>query len=406
MSPPLPRQERRTYAVWEITTACNLACQHCGSRAGRARPDELSTDESLDVVRQLAELGIAEVTLIGGEAFLRKDFLTLARAIDRAGMACTLTTGGYGISAELARRMVDAGIRQVSVSLDGLEETHDRLRGRTGSWRSCLASLEHLGRAGMALACNTQLNRLTVPELARAYRVQRDAGMRAWQLQMTVPMGNAADHPEILLQPPDLLDLFPRLSRLKDEADGDGVLLIPGNNVGYYGPYERRLRGLAGGRTQVWPGCHAGLNTLGLEADGTVKGCPSLPTGAYGGGNVRERTLEEIILQSPALNLKVGAPTSHLWGFCASCEYAGLCRGGCTWTAHVFFDRPGNNPYCHHRALELAARGVQERLDPERPAPGRPFDNGRFRLAEEPLAPSRRQRPGFTSPWLEGDGPG
>ena len=283
--------------------------------------------------------------------------------------------------------MVDAGIRQVSVSIDGLEATHDRLRGRPGSWRSCLTSLEHLGRAGMALACNTQLNRLTIPELARAYEIQRDAGMRAWQLQMTVPMGRAADQPEILLQPVELLDLFPLLARLKDQADHEGVLLVPGNNVGYYGPYERKLRGPLGQQTRVWPGCHAGLNTLGLEADGTVKGCPSLPTRAYGGGNVREHSLRDLVLHSPALNLNAGAGTSHLWGFCATCEYAGLCRGGCTWTSHVFFDRPGNNPYCHHRALHQAARGLQERLELVAPAPGHPFDHGRFRLVEEPLAP-------------------
>jgi MoaA/NifB/PqqE/SkfB family radical SAM enzyme len=94
--------------VWEITLACNLACSHCGSRAGQARPRELTTAEALSVVAQMAAIGISEVSLIGGEAFLRRDWLT-ARAIVDAGMQCTLATGGYGVSLDTAGRMVEAG---------------------------------------------------------------------------------------------------------------------------------------------------------------------------------------------------------------------------------------------------------------------------------------------------------
>ena len=66
---------RTSYAVWEITLKCNLACNHCGSRAGHARTTELTTEEAFDLVRQMAEVGIKEVTLIGGEAFMRPDWL-------------------------------------------------------------------------------------------------------------------------------------------------------------------------------------------------------------------------------------------------------------------------------------------------------------------------------------------
>lgn len=336
------------------------------------------------MVAQLKDVGIDEVTLIGGEAFLRRDWLEIARAIVDRGMRCTLTTGGFGIAPELARRMVTAGIDQVSVSIDGLEATHDRLRGRQGSWKACYQSLANLRQAGMRIACNTQINRLTTPELMRAYELQREAGMQAWQWQLTVPMGNAADHEEILLQPYELLDLFPMLARIKHRADAEGVFVAPGNNVGYYGPYDRLLRS-EGNQWHIWAGCQAGTHGLGLEADGTLKGCPSLPTQAYAGGNIRDRSIKEMLLQAPALNLNSQASTDHLWGFCRTCEHADLCRGGCTWTAHVFFDRPGNNPYCHHRALRLAESGRRERLRLRRAASGQPFDNGEFELIEEAL---------------------
>lgn len=382
--------QRTSYAVWEITLKCNLACSHCGSRAGQARSHELSTEEALDLVRQLAEVGIKEVTLIGGEAFLRPDWLEIATAINQADMRCTLTTGGYGITLETARKMKQAGIATVSVSVDGLEATHDRLRGRQGSWKYAFQTMGHLRQVGIPFGCNTQINRLTAPEVPRLYEHIREAGAKAWQIQLTVPMGNAADQAEILLQPYELLDLYPMLATVAQRAYQEGVQVQPGNNIGYYGPYERLLRGRGkDDEWTFWQGCAAGLSTLGIEADGAIKGCPSLPTAAYTGGNIRERSLHDIVASAEELrfNLGAGTPegTAHLWGFCKTCEFAELCRGGCTWTSHVFFNRRGNNPYCHHRALTQAQRGKRERVIPKVEAPGRPFDHGEFELIEEPI---------------------
>lgn len=381
---------RTSYAVWEITLKCNLACSHCGSRAGNARTKELSTEEALDLVKQMAEIGIKEVTLIGGEAFLRPDWLEIAKAINDAGMLCGMTTGGYGISLETARKMKRAGIRTVSVSIDGLESTHDRLRGRKGSWTYAFKTMSHLREAGITFGCNTQINRLSAPEFPRIYECIRDAGARAWQIQLTVPMGNAADNADILLQPYELLDIYPMIARVARRAYREGVQIQPGNNIGYYGPYERLLRGRGNEQEfSFWQGCAAGLSTLGIEADGAIKGCPSLPTNAYTGGNIRERSLRDIVENTEELRLNLGAGTpegtKHLWGFCKTCEFAELCRGGCSWTAHVFFDRRGNNPYCHHRALVHAERGMRERVVPKVKAQGLPFDNGEFELIVEPM---------------------
>ena len=287
---------RISYAVWEITLKCNLACQHCGSRAGHTRTKELSTEEALDMVKQLAEVGITEVTLIGGEAFLRPDWLEIAKAITDAGMMCSMTTGGFGITLDTARRMKEAGIRVVSVSVDGLEATHDRLRGRKGSWQWAFKTIGNLRQVGIFVGCNTQINRLSAPEFPQIYERIRDAGVLAWQIQLTVPMGNAADNSEILMQPYELLDLYPMIAHVAKRAYKEGVQVQPGNNIGYYGPYERLLRGQGKDNPWAfWQGCNAGLSTLGIEADGAIKGCPSLPTSVYTGGNIRDYSLRKII---------------------------------------------------------------------------------------------------------------
>jgi len=374
---------RISYAVWEITLKCNLACQHCGSRAGHTRTNELSTEEALDLVRQMTEVGITEVTIIGGEAFLRPDWLEIAQAINKAGMRCGMTTGGYGITLETAHRMKEAGISVVSVSVDGLEATHDHIRGRKGSWQWAFKTMSHLKEVGIPFGCNTQINRLSAPEFPKIYEYLRDAGIFAWQIQLTVPMGNAADNSEILLQPYELLDVYPMIARVAQRARQEGVQVQAGNNIGYYGPYERLLRG--GDAWTFWQGCSAGLSALGIEADGAIKGCPSLPTTAYTGGNIRDYSLRTIIEETEELRFNLGAGTQHMWGFCKTCEFAELCRGGCSWTAHVFFDKRGNNPYCHHRALTQEKNGIRERVFLQRRADGVPFDNGEFALVEEPI---------------------
>src|SRR5581483_6708878 len=90
---PIDHRLRPIYAVWEITLACDLACRHCGSRAGRGRPDELTTSEALDLIDQMARLDVKEITLIGGEAYLRDDWLDLVRAIHGHGIPVSMTSG-------------------------------------------------------------------------------------------------------------------------------------------------------------------------------------------------------------------------------------------------------------------------------------------------------------------------
>jgi radical SAM protein with 4Fe4S-binding SPASM domain len=122
---------------------------------------------------------------------------------------------------------------------------------------------------------------------------------------------------------------------------------------------------------------------MGIEADGSIKGCPSLPTKDYVGGNIRDASLVDIWERADALRFARDRTERELWGFCGSCYYAEACLGGCSWTAHVLFGRRGNNPYCHHRALELLREGKREVIERVAPPPGEPFDFGRFACREQ-----------------------
>lgn len=379
------------YAVWEVTRHCDQPCQHCGSRAGPRLADELDTDAALGVVEALARLGCRECALIGGEAYLRADLPVLIEALVARGVRAVMQTGGRGLTAKRVARLKNAGLDGIGVSIDGLEDSHDQLRGNRGSWAAAWKAAERVRAAGLVLTVNSQINRLNLhqlPELARGLRAQ---GVQAWQVQLTVPMGRAADRPEWIMQPWQIPDVLETLAAIQREAieehEGDGPVfnVMPNNNIGYFGPHEELLRSVPGGISTHWQGCRAGINVLSVEADGIVKACPSLPTADYAGANVKDLALDEIWRTSDNVRFaRDRAPGSELWGYCKTCYYGETCQAGCSWTAHCILGRRGNNPWCTHRATQLRREGKRERLVQVERAPQTFYDRGRFEIVVEP----------------------
>jgi radical SAM protein with 4Fe4S-binding SPASM domain len=389
---------RPVYVVWELTLACDQRCGHCGSRAGRRRAGELSLAECRDVVAQLAAAGTREITLIGGEAYLHRDWIDVIRAIVDHGITCTLQTSGRGLGAADLDAAIAAGLASIGLSIDGPDDVHDALRRVRGSAAAAWRVLSLARERGLPTTVNTTVTPACMPRLEEMFEPIIAAGVATWQIGINVAMGRAADDPEQLLQPYDLLQLMPRLGALARAGRLRDLLVLPGNTVGYFGPDEALLRH-GGTARQHWTGCNAGRNSMGLESDGTLKACPSLPRGDYAAGNVRERPIAALWRESDGARYLRTRTVDDLWGFCRTCEYAADCLAGCTWVSQSFLGRPGNNPYCHHRALELERRGLRERVELVAAPPGEPFDLGEFALLVEPIdgpGPAELQRP---PPW-------
>jgi radical SAM protein with 4Fe4S-binding SPASM domain len=184
------------------------------------------------------------------------------------------------------------------------------------------------------IVVNSQVNRLNRLQLDGIAEQVLALGCHGWQLQLTVPAGRAADEPDVLLQPYDLLTLFPILSRLHSRLSAAGVKLLPGNNVGYLAPLS----------------------------SSSARACAARVTPRAARG---ARCWLDIWERSEALRYTREHLPERLWGFCGTCYYADACRSGCTWTATSLLGRPGNNPYCHHRA------GGSERSSESQVAPGK-----------------------------------
>ena len=353
--------------VWELTLACNLRCLHCGTRAGKKRRDELRTAECLSVVSQLADLGCELITLSGGEPTLRKDWDVIAGAISRRGMYVNMVSNGFYRSdeaaREVARRALDAGLCNIGVSIDGPEELHDAVRGE-GAWRRSMSAIGHFVEAGVPVAALTTVNRLNLPRIAQMRQMILDSGAAQWRFQLAKPMGAMDEQRALVLEPRQLLELIPLLARLKKAG---GVSVHVGDSIGYYGPYDHTLRGHGWrGRKECWKGCQAGMQGVGIEADGAVKACLSLQAKWGEGdpfveGHLREETLDEIWHRPGIFAFNRDFRVESLTGPCRGCRYDTLCRGGARCVSSAFAGTLTEDSHCYHGVAlrETKRRGAR-----------------------------------------------
>ena len=330
--------------VWELTLACDARCLHCGSRAGKARKHELSTDEGLELIQQLAALGCEAVTLSGGEPLVRRDWPRLARGICDAGMRLELITNGLAVARQAAR-VAEAGFFAVTFSVDGPEAVHDRLRGVDGGLRRLLTGAASLRKRGVRLGAVTQVNRLNMGCLDEIHDRLVDNGFEGWQLQLTMAHGRAADSGDLCLPPARMPELEARLLKLQQRTT---MFVQAADNVGYMSRQEPALRSGTGRADRCWTGCSAGLQVLGVTSDGRVRGCLSLPD-SFDEGSLRQRSLAEIWNDPGAFSYSRAFGRELLSGPCDGCELGAVCRGGCTSLSVASAGVAHGNPYCLSR---------------------------------------------------------
>ena len=324
--------------VWEITLACCFSCRYCGSRAGTARENELTTAECLDVARQLAEMGCRRVSMIGGEVFMRRDWPEIVKALTDRGVKVSIITNGFLFSEKLIRSLKELRVESVAVSLDGPEEVHDAFRQR-GSFQRAMQAISVLTKSGIPVSVISTLHSKNYTRLEEMYDILKHTGIFAWQLQACSPMGNASDG--------DFstgIDFHPVIRFVEEHLGRAPFALGVADNIGYYTESEGYLRGNLSGKA-VFLGCRAGLTNIGIDSVGNVKGCEALYDPQFIEGNLREKSLAEIWNDPDAFSYNRRFRRTDLTGKCASCPHGGRCAGGCRsynyFTHGKLYESPG-----------------------------------------------------------------
>ena len=306
--------------VWEITLACCFSCKYCGSRGGKARENELSTEECLRVADELSGLHVRRVSMIGGEVFLRPDWEQIVSRLTGHGIAVNIITNGFLFTEGLIEKLKSCRVESVAVSIDGPEKVHDKYR-QNGSYARALSAVRTLTKAGIPVSVISTLNAENAETLPELYETLLSYPIFAWQLQACSPMGNAA------LSGIDYAFSPLRVVRfVETHKDTAPFLLGIADNIGYFTPSEGTLRGA---ENAYFRGCSAGIRSIGIDSAGNVRGCESMYDPFFIEGNLREKKLREIWEDPEAFSYNRKFSETFLTGACRTCPAGPYCAGGC-----------------------------------------------------------------------------
>lgn len=337
-----------------LTNRCNLTCAFCLADASlKSNPDELSTREWLSFMERLKELRIFNVILSGGEIFLREDLFELIKKLrDNRMHRISIFTNGTLISEDVADSLSRLKVKNIAVSVDGLEDNHDQLRG-TGSFQKTVKGMRHLITAGIFPQVSFTPIKNNHRDLGSLIDFVTSLGVRAISVNSISPEGRCINiYQEIALDFPDQeKDVLDTVARKQEEYPDIKIDCQLGfyyhlpESYNYYreNPQNFKLKHLT-------DGCGAAKTSCAITATGDVIPCEGLTDSI--GGNIRQRDLMDIWTHSESLKRireLADIPmtqTSH----CKDCKYIHLCDGGCRATAYLIYDdllAPCSRcPYC------------------------------------------------------------
>jgi radical SAM protein with 4Fe4S-binding SPASM domain len=336
-------------AVWEITMDCNMRCKHCGSSCSGPLPDELTTEEALEVCDSLGRLGLQRITLSGGEPFTRDDWHLIVARLSKNQVITNILSNGWFIDREIAKKAGDAGAVNIGISLDGVEETHDYIR-KKGSYARIMNALDVLREQDMSTAIATSIHKKNIHELPEIKEVLIEKGVKNWQLQAAMPMGNLLNHMDWIPGPEDV----DRIIDFAYDAMKEGRIRVHlSDDVGYFNLKEIEVRKSTQRSelfTGIWDGCPAGTRALGIRCNGDILGCLSIRDDSYIEGNVREIPLEKIWNNPDGFAWFRSLSKNKLSGFCKICQYGNYCLGGCSSNKLTRYDTMTENQFCAYWA--------------------------------------------------------
>ena len=317
------------YLFFELTDGCNLRCRHCGSRCGPGEAGFLDADKLLETAASAAAWEPrVHIVLTGGEPLLHPEFSRIVRRLGELGAYWSLVTNAVLVEEKTAALMRENGIYSVSVSLDGDETEHDRLRCSPTAYARTMRGISFLRAAGIPLQITTVVTKRTADKLERLEETVRGTGAASWKLVNVEPIGRAREDETLLLDRDALFRLLDFIRARRKAAGEDGSSLRVTYGCSHLLPllYEEEVR------TGPFL-CGAGILIAGIRCSGDIVGCLDIePRPELVQGNVyrddflrvwreryqpfrRDRTGDSSVCRSCALRQICGGDSLHAWDF-------------------------------------------------------------------------------------------
>jgi radical SAM protein with 4Fe4S-binding SPASM domain len=256
------------YLFFEVTRRCNLACLHCGSDCSHeASMPEMTLASWISIMDYVKAYWNPFIVLTGGEPLVRSDLCELTAALARRQLIWGMVTNGLVLDQAIFDTMVGNGLSSITLSLDGDRASHQYIRRHPLAYDRALAAMKLIGASSLrfkdVVTCVYPGNLDLLETLADQFL---DNGMNSWRLFRIFPKGNAARHPELIL---DYAQSWALVEWIRDHR---ALYKRRGLDVSFscegYLPFALDR--------QVRPDpffCRAGINIASILSDGTISGC-------------------------------------------------------------------------------------------------------------------------------------
>lgn len=325
------------YLFWECTTRCNLNCRHCGSDCSKdSAYSDMPLDDFLHALDTLTHVPENfTVVITGGEPLVRKDIELCGKEIRKRNMRWSMVTNGYLYTKERHISLLNAGLGALTISLDGLKDSHNWLRNNEKSFDRVDTAI---GLAANSTRLNfdvvTCVNKKNFHELEQIKAYLIGKGVKAWRIFTIIPIGRAKDDPDMFIDNSEFRELMEFITQTRAENEID----LKFSCEGYIGAYEWKVR-------DSGFFCRAGINIGSVLIDGSISAYPNIDR-SFAQGNIYTDNLFEV-WQTRYKPFRDRSWTKT--GECKECKSYKECQGN---GFHYWHGSKENVLVCHKERLQ------------------------------------------------------
>jgi radical SAM protein with 4Fe4S-binding SPASM domain len=306
------------FIAWDCTRRCNLHCEHCGA-SKESYNEELSTDEIKKVIDDISKIKGCYFGATGGEPLLRRDILEVLSYAKSKGLRTSFASNGFLIDKKKAVDIKMAKVDSIQISLDGLKETHNKIRNNQSSFSNVVRAIKNLQEIKVPiLSVATTLTSHNFNELEKIHNLLIELNVKMWRICVVMPIGRAEDSGKLLLNSDQLKSLFDFIKRENNKK----MYIYVGENLPFLGDQEEAVR-------DEPALCPVGITACCIGVNGNIRGCPEMPdTPEFTEGNIKKKSILEIWqkgFKKYRLNEIINNDEK-----CRSCKDKLKCYGGCS----------------------------------------------------------------------------
>jgi radical SAM protein with 4Fe4S-binding SPASM domain len=315
-----------TMVWWDVTNQCNFNCIHCYSRSSMKNDnsDELTLIEAKKLIDELADAGVFYIFFLGGEPFIRNDFLEILSYVKHKGIDVSINTNGWFINKNIAKYLKNIGVNRINISLDGpTEKIHDSFRMKTGSFNRVINAVKNLLDANIPnIGIVSTISKYNINELDQIIDLAANLGASSYQCVVLTGTGRGLDnYSDLGLSGED----FQKLRFLINEYSSKYMNKMFVYSIeGVWDKPEHRCvqKGLV---RPDFMGCRAGRTCCNINYNGDI--IPCLLVREPVAGNIRSQTFKQIWDDSPVFNNFRKKRVDLIE--CKDCEWNDICVREC-----------------------------------------------------------------------------